>query len=240
MLMQLNYLDTNTKCSTKLRRLGLSMNSRRLVVVNLVIFLIIIIGGFAGYYFYNQSTLYLKTDNAMVGGQQIVISSPVTGKLLNWQGDVGNKFSAGNAVGTVQVQQGSKTVDVAVPSPSAGTIVANNATSNEYVAPGEPLAYAYDLDNLYVTANIKETDLKSVKVGQSVDVYVDAQPGITISGTVSQIGLATAATFSLLPTQSTTADYTKVTQVVPVTISLQGSQGIGLVPGMSASVRIHK
>lgn len=216
------------------------MNQRRLIVVNLIIFLIIIIGGFVGYYFYNQSTLYLKTDNAQISGQQVQITAPATGKLTNWQGMVGNKFATGNTVGTIQVQQGSKTVDVSVAAPAADTIVENNAMSNEFVAAGTPLAVGYNLDNLYVTANIKETLLKDVKLGQTVDVYVDAQPGITLTGTVSQIGLATAATFSLLPTQSTTADYTKETQVIPVTISLQNSQGIGLVPGMNASVRIHK
>ncbi|GGJ14139.1 multidrug resistance protein A [Alicyclobacillus cellulosilyticus] len=213
------------------------MNARRLLVVNILIILVIIVVGFVGYYLYNQSTMYLSTDNAQVSGQQIAIDAPAAGKLVHWKGALGAHFNAGQAVGDIDVG-GGKLVPVAMP--QDGTIVLNSAVNNEFVAPGTPLAYAYDLNHLWVTANIKETEISDVKVGQDVDVTVDAYPGITLKGTVSQIGLATAATFSLLPQNNDTANFTKVTQVIPVIISLQGDQGIGLVPGMSATVRIHR
>ncbi|MCL6446132.1 MAG: efflux RND transporter periplasmic adaptor subunit [Alicyclobacillus sp.] len=213
------------------------MNARRLLVLNVIIFLFIIIAGFVGYYFYNQSTLYLTTDNAQVTGTEIPIAAPASGQLIDWKGTVGASFGTGAAVGTERVA-GGHTVNI--PMPTSGTVVQNSAVKNEFVAAGTPLAYAFDLNHLWVTANIKETQISDVKVGQDVDVYVDAFPGITLKGTVSQIGLATAATFSLLPQSNDTANFTKVTQVVPVTISLQGDQGIGLVPGMSATVRIHR
>ncbi len=73
-----------------------------------------------------------------------------------------------------------------------------------------------------------------------MDVYIDAYPDTSLSGKIEKIGLATAATFSLLPTSNTTANYTKVTQVVPVNISIQGYKGLGIIPGMSASIRVHK
>jgi multidrug resistance efflux pump len=213
------------------------MNAKRLLLVNVIIILVIIVAGFAGYYFYNQSTLYLKTDNAQVTGQEITIAAPAAGKLTNWDGTVGTQFNTGETAGDIQVAKG-QTVHVSVP--ASGTIVANQAVDNEYVAPGTLLAYAFDLQNLWVTANIKETDISDVKVGQDVDIYVDAFPGITLKGTVSQIGKATASTFSLMPSSENTANYTKVTQVIPVKITLQQDQGIGLVPGMNATVRIHK
>jgi multidrug resistance efflux pump len=213
------------------------MNAKRLLVVNVIIILVIIVAGFAGYYFYNQSTLYLKTDNAQVTGQEITIAAPAAGKLTNWDGTVGTQFNTGETAGDIQVAKG-KSVNVSVP--ASGTIVADQAVENEYVAPGTLLAYAFDLQNLWVTANIKETNISDVKVGQDVDIYVDAFPGITLKGTVSQIGNATASTFSLMPSSDDTANYTKVTQVIPVKITLQEDQGIGLVPGMNATVRIHK
>ena len=216
------------------------MNARRLLLINVIIILVIIIAGFVGYYFYNQSTMYLSTDDASVTGTEITIAAPVAGKLENWNGTNGTTFNSGDTVGSIQVSENGKTVDMNVPMPVSGTIVQNQAVNNEYVAPGTPLAYAFDMHNLWVNANIKETEINSVKVGQDVDVYVDAYPGITIKGTVSSIGLATANTFSLLPSQSATGDFTKVTQVIPVKITLQGYQGIGLTPGMSATVRIHK
>ncbi|CAM3933115.1 HlyD family efflux transporter periplasmic adaptor subunit [Alicyclobacillus pomorum] len=216
------------------------VNTRRLLVLNLVIILLIVVAGFVGYYFYNQSTLYLETDNAQVTGQQVTIAAPATGKLVQWKGSTGTQFKSGDTVGIVEVQQAGKTIDVPVTMPSNGTVVQNSAVQNEFVAAGTPLAYAYDMNHLWVTANIKETQINDVKVGQDVDVYVDADPGVTIKGNVSSIGLTTASTFSLLPTSNTSANYTKVTQVIPVTISIQGYEGTGLVPGESATVRIHK
>jgi multidrug resistance efflux pump len=98
----------------------------------------------------------------------------------------------------------------------------------------------YDLNNLWVTANIEETKIRDVKLNQVVDIDVDAFPGNSMTGKVAQIGLATAGTFSLLPVTNTTANYTKVTQVIPVTIAIDNYRGFGIVPGMSAHIRIHK
>ncbi|QQE77142.1 HlyD family secretion protein [Alicyclobacillus sp. SO9] len=213
------------------------MSTRRIFLLNILIFIVVIVGGFIAYYFYNQSTLYLKTDNAKIAGQEIPIASPVAGQLTQWNGTVGTTFDSGKAVGTVKLANG-KTATI--PMPDKGTVVRNSAVTKEYVAPGSPLAYAYNLKDLWVTANIKETNISDVKVGQNVDVYVSAFPGVNIKGTIAQIGLATKSTFSLLPSSNDNANFTKVTQVIPVKITLQGYQGIGLTPGMSATVRIHK
>ncbi|KRW91127.1 multidrug transporter [Alicyclobacillus tengchongensis] len=212
---------------------------RKVIVFNIILFVVLVAAAITGYYFYNQSTLYLKTDDAQISGTQITVAAPATGKLINWQGNVGTNFTSGQQVAEVQTQEGNKVVDIPVTMPAAGTIAQDDAVNNQIVAAGTPLAYAYDMRHLYVVAKIKETLIDKDKVGQQVDVYVAGKAG-SINGTVTQIGDATAGTFSLLPTQSTTADYTPVTQVVPVTISLGTTAGSGLVPGMSATVRIHK
>lgn len=110
---------------------------------------------------------------------------------------------------------------------------------NTITAAGTRLAVSYNLDDLWVTANIEETDIDDVKVGQDVDVTVDAYPNMTLNGKVEQIGLATAGTFSLLPSNNTSGNYTKETQVIPVKISIE-NYAEKLVPGMNATVRIHK
>jgi multidrug resistance efflux pump len=214
-------------------------NSKRFILFNVVVVLIVVIVGFAIYYFYNQSSTYLKTDDAQVTGQEITIAAPAAGKVVSWNGSTGANFKTGDEVGQVQETNGNKTENVPISIPQNGTIVQNDATQNEYVAPGSPLAYAYDMSKLNVTANIDETDIQDVKVGNTVDVYVDAFPGTTVSGKVESIGLATASTFSLLPSSSTNANFTKVTQVIPVTIELNNIPG-GLAPGMNVTVRIHK
>lgn len=215
------------------------IQTKRLIIFNAVILIIIAAVGFGIYYFYNQSSLYLKTDDAQVSGQEITIAAPAAGKLVSWNGTVGANFNSGDTVGQIQVSNGNTTQNISIPIPQNGTIVQDNASTNQFVAAGTPLAYAYDLNNLNVTANIDETNIQDVKAGDAVDVYVDAFPGIKVTGTVSSVGLATASTFSMMPSTSTNSNFTKVTQVIPVTIKLQNIPG-GLVPGMNVTVRIHK
>ena len=83
---------------------------------------------------------------------------------------------------------------------------------------GNPIAYAYNLDKLYITANVDEKDVSSIEKGNDVDVTIDAQ-GTTVSGKVEHVGQATANSFSLMPSSNSDGNYTKVSQVVPVKIS---------------------
>jgi len=212
------------------------MKSSRLVLVNVIVILLIVAGGGAAVYYYNQSINYITTDNARIDGQALAIAAPEPGVLSSWRGTVGQSYASGHTVGTVRTAKGN--IDIKMP--AAGTIVQQNAVVNSMVGAGTALARAFDLDNLWVTANIKETKINDVKLNQTVDVYVDAFSGTTLTGKISQIGLATAGTFSLLPTSNTTGNYTKVTQVIPVNITLDGYRGLALAPGMSVSIRIHK
>ena len=82
---------------------------------------------------------------------------------------------------------------------------------------GNPIAYAYNLDELYITANVDEKDVSSIEKGNDVDVTIDAQG--TVSGKVEHVGQATANSFSLMPSSNSDGNYTKVSQVVPVKIS---------------------
>ena len=217
------------------------MSTKRLLLMNIIILLILVGGGFGAYAYYNQNVNYLTTDNAQIAGQQVTIAAPANGKLTDWKGNVGSTFSKNSTVGTIATTDtNGKLVNMNVTLPTNGTIVQNNAVEDSFVAAGTPLAQAYDLNKLWVTANIDETKIDDVAVGQDVDIYVDAFPNNTFKGTVQQIGLATAGTFSLLPSSNTTGNYTKVTQVVPVKISIDDSKGVEIVPGMNVTVRIHR
>jgi multidrug resistance efflux pump len=212
-----------------------------MILINVILLIVLVGGGFTGYYFYNKSVTYLSTDNAMVSGQQVAIASPGTGKVTIWNAKTGDKFNKGGKIGAVQVMGADgKPANMNITAPADGTIVQNSGVGNSIVAAGSPLAITYDLSKLWVTANIKETDINDVKVGQDVDVYVDAFPNTNITGKVDTIGLATAGSFSLIPTNNNTSgNYTKETQVIPVKITLD-SYGVNLVPGMNVTVRIHK
>jgi multidrug resistance efflux pump len=211
-------------------------SATRLVLLNVVLLIILVGGAIVGYYYYNRSVNYLSTNNARIDGQQIIIGSTAAGRLSAWTADVGKKYAMGDVLGRVLTATGG--VDITMPQPA--TVVQQNAVVNMIVAPGVPLAYAYDLDRLWVSANIRETDFNAVKIGQAVDVYVDAFSGTVLSGKVDRIGLAAAGLFSLMPSSNATGNYTKVTQVIPIVVTLDGYRGLSLVPGMSATIRIHK
>lgn len=220
------------------------MNSfRRMLMINIIILIVLVGGGFAGYYYYNQSVNYLSTDNAKIDGQMITIAAPASGKLTSWNVSSGQTFKQGETLGTVvgAPQPGSQTpTSVPVKMPQNATVVQNSGVQDTFVGAGTPLAQAFDMTSLWVTANIKETSIDDVSVGQDVDIYVDAYPGTSLTGKVDSIGLATAGTFSLLPTSNNNANYTKVTQVIPVKITIDGYKGLNLKPGMNVTVRIHK
>ena len=215
------------------------MNSKKVSILIGLAVVLVVIGAVLAIVLYNNARLYVSTDNAYVDGRQLVIGAPASGKVVNWIGKVGTTFNAGSTVGAIQTQMGNSVSDVPIPVPTNATIVERSAVNNEFVGAGTPLAYAYNMNDLWVTANIDETQLHELKLGDQVDVSVDAYPGETLEGKVERIGLATANTFSLLPSSSNNANFTKVNQVVPVKISIQGYQGLGLIPGLSVSVRIH-
>ena len=129
---------------------------------------------------------------------------------------------------------------VAVTSPINGTIIQEGATSGEVAAPGQPLAQVVDLNAIYITAYVEETHIGDVHLGQGVDVKVDQVGGTTFHGRVTRILPVAAGALSLLPTTDyASGNFTKVTQRVPVQITLDGYQGYTLYPGTSASVTIH-
>ncbi|MGG3692906.1 efflux RND transporter periplasmic adaptor subunit [Heyndrickxia ginsengihumi] len=217
------------------------MSARKMILINIIILIVLVGGGFTGYYFYNRSVSYISTDNAKIDGQQVSIASPAAGKLVDWKGQEGKRFDKNDTIGTVEVTTDKgTTTKVNIKAPADVTVVKNSAVKNTYIAAGSPLAQSYDLKGLWVTANVDETDIDDVKVDQDVDVYVDAYPNSKLTGKVESIGQATASTFSLLPSDNSSGNYTKETQVIPVKVSLDNYGGLDLVPGMNVTVRIHK
>ncbi|MFT4185089.1 MAG: HlyD family secretion protein [Rhizobium sp.] len=79
--------------------------------------------------------------------------------------------------------------------------------------------------NMWISASPKETELTYVRIGQKVDISVDAYPGVTWKGTVASISPASGASFSLLPAQNTTGNWVKVVQRIPMIIHIDDTQG---------------
>ena len=108
------------------------------------------------------------------------------------------------------------------------------------VAVGQGLMSIVPEEDVWVTANLKETQLSLVAIGNPVEFTVDAYPGRGFTGTVSSLSPATGARFSLLPPDNATGNFTKVVQRLPVRIAITGNQERGhpLRPGMSVDVTI--
>lgn len=125
-----------------------------------------------------------------------------------------------------------------IKAPISGTVVRVSVQAGENVSSGQTILSICDLDNAYITANIDEQDIARIKPGQKVDISIDAYDGQTISGRVESVGAAAQSVFSLLPTENSSGNYTKVSQRLPIKISPEKGKLI-LKPGMSAVVKIH-
>ncbi|MCE3427559.1 biotin/lipoyl-binding protein, partial [Staphylococcus aureus] len=114
--------------------------------------------------FWNKTTSYITTDNAKVNGDQIKIASPASGQIKSLNVKQGDKLDKGDKVATVTVQgQDGETKDMELKMPQKGTIAKLDGMEGSMVQAGNPIAYAYNLDDLYVTANIDEKDIKDVE-----------------------------------------------------------------------------
>ncbi|MBN6186385.1 HlyD family secretion protein [Aneurinibacillus sp. BA2021] len=211
------------------------MGKTRYLLANIIIVLVIAALGIGGYYYYYESTNYVKTDDAKVTGDLVSVSSTAAGKLTEWQGTEGSTIDQNQTIGKVAAGNQS----VAVTAPIGGTVVQSKAIKGQMVTPGQPLAQVVDMNKLYIQANIEETDIADVKVGDDVDILVDADTNTTFTGKVETVGYATNSLFSIIPTQNASGDYTKVVQRIPVKISVDNLPA-GIVPGMNATVKIHK
>jgi membrane fusion protein, multidrug efflux system len=121
-------------------------------------------------------------------------------------------------------------------------VIGNRAVqTGDYVQTGQRLASVVPLDDVYVTANFKETQIAHLKPGQPVTIAVDALPEHAIQGTVESFSPASGAVFSLLPPDNATGNFTKIVQRLPVRIHVPaGVAREGLLrPGMSVVVSIN-
>jgi len=128
-----------------------------------------------------------------------------------------------------------------VKAPIAGIVSRKGLEAGQVIQAGQPLFAIIPLENVWVTANFKETQLKDMRPGQKATVKVDAYGGKAFTGTVDSIAAATGARFSLLPPENATGNFVKVVQRVPVKIVLDGGQDRDrrLRPGMSVEPTVY-
>jgi membrane fusion protein (multidrug efflux system) len=125
-------------------------------------------------------------------------------------------------------------------SPSDGVVSRKTVEVGQYVQAGQPLLDVVPLDDVWVVANFKETEIRDVDPGDRAEIRVDAYPGRRFRGHVESLSPATGARFSLLPPDNATGNFTKVVQRIPVRIRVDGPIDAAhpLRPGMSVTATV--
>ncbi|MSO65720.1 MAG: HlyD family secretion protein [Alphaproteobacteria bacterium] len=122
-------------------------------------------------------------------------------------------------------------------SPTHGVIDRIFVNPGEYVAGGQRLLLIHDPDTIWVDANVKETEIRHLRLGAPAHVSVDAYPDLEFMGEVVRIGSAATNQFALLPNPNPSGNFTKIAQRLPVRIAVRQKDGL-LRPGMMVEVRL--
>ncbi|MCW5656949.1 MAG: HlyD family secretion protein [Burkholderiaceae bacterium] len=127
--------------------------------------------------------------------------------------------------------------DRVVTMPFDGVVNRLFVDKDEYVAAGQRLLMLHDPARVRVEANVKETDIRFFRPGKTVSISVDALPGRTFEGTIERVGQAATSEFALLPNPNPSGNFTKITQRLPVRVSVRQVDGM-LKPGMMVEIEV--
>jgi membrane fusion protein (multidrug efflux system) len=147
--------------------------------------------------------------------------------------------SAQAQLGVIQTQL----KNTVIASPMTGVISKRWVLTGDVVQPGQSILTIYNVKDIWVTANLEETGLGAMRLGDTVDISVDTYPNMKFAGTILRLGSNTASQFSLIPPNNASGNFTKVTQRVPIKISIEQMDNlhrsqVKLLPGMSVEVKV--
>lgn len=215
------------------------MNGKRKVIIMTVLTAMVITLAAVGFYYWYENENYVTTEDAKVTADIVRVSPQISGKILELNFEEGQTVEQDQILGRQEmatIPDTSMELSL-VRAPIKGLVIKKQGTIGEIASPGQAMAMLIDPEKMYVLANIEETKLGRITPGEKVDITIDQYEGKTFAGKIKSIGQATSATFSLLPTSSS-GNFTKVIQKVPVKISLDSSS-LKLIPGTNAVIKIH-
>jgi membrane fusion protein (multidrug efflux system) len=129
-----------------------------------------------------------------------------------------------------------------IATPSTGKIGKKNINIGQFVQAGTPMFSIVNDSSYWIVANFKESQLETLHEGKKVNIRVDAYPDLQIQGTILSLSDATGAKFSLLPPDNSSGNFIKVTQRIPVKISIDNQAAFKskLRAGMSVFITVDK
>jgi len=205
--------------------------SQRFLVIAAIV--VVLAGlGIAGYFIY-EGDYYYQTDNAKVDAMVYQLTASAPGRL-----DKLYVFHQGEAVTAGQVLARVES-DTLIRSPMDGTVLDIKMQEGDYVTPSDVVLVVANTSDVYITANIEETNILEIHPGQSVVVSLDAY-GRSFDGYVDVVHTVTSTKLDgSLTSFTTSGTYTKVTQLIPVKIKLRDNIDLADIIGTNATVKIR-
>ena len=187
--------------------------------------------GIAGYFIY-EGSFYYQTDNAMVDAVIYQLTANASGQLVIMNISQGDEVKAGQVL--AQVEKGPY-----VRSPVDGTVTDVKMQKGDYVTASDVILVVVKTSDMYITANVEETNILKIQVGQSVSVSLDAY-GRSFDGYVEEVNTVTSTKLAGSATSFTTSGtYTKITQLIPIKIKLLDNVDLVNIIGTNATVKIR-
>lgn len=200
------------------------------------------------HYNYQAARASYRQAKAKVTVDKIALANAKTGMLSGGLKSVPNPGVLKDKLDAIQSQlkeaqaklahQKNRVKDLTVRSPIDGVVDKTFIQQGEYVSPGQPILMMHAPGDVWVEAEIKETKIDNLSVGQHVNIHVDAWPDTHFSGHVRVIGHAATNQFALLPNPNPSGNFTKITQRIPVRIAIDKGPKKKLSPGMMVEVDV--
>jgi len=183
-----------------------------------------------GFFIWDKNT-YFSTQNAKVTAVTVNVVPSSAGKLTRWTVKEGDTVTENEVIGRVENSSYLR-------APVNGLVVKSNATLNQLVSQAAVIAVIADTSNMYIQANIEETEIMKVRDGQKVSVNLDAFPGRTFEGVVAEIDMLTQDALGGSISFTTSGTFTKITKLIPIKIRLNENIDLSLVLGTNAAIKI--
>lgn len=214
---------------------------KRKLVLTILLAAMVISGGGVGYYYWYQGAHYIKTEDAHIQADQYKVMPQISGEITRIDVQEGDTLQKNEAI----AQQDTSNMDPSmidksiVRAPISGDVIKVFSKEHETAAPGQTVALMANMDEVYVSANIEETEITKVKEGQVVEISIDTLDGKVIAGKVRKIGEAANSVFSLIPATNTSGNFNKVKQRIPIEIAINKPEDLKLIPGTNVEIKIH-
>jgi len=176
---------------------------------------------------------------ATLAANQAAVAS-AEGKIKSSQAQVAQSRAQVKAAEAARSQNHLDVDDTVVRAAIDGRIGDSTVRVGQFVQPGTRLMTVVPVQEVYLVANFKETQIGRMRAGQPVTLHVDALPDVELQGEVESFSPGTGAQFALLPSENATGNFTKIVQRVPVRIKLRADAALRerLLPGLSVTTEV--